>query len=94
MTMLYGRIKDKHTGLAVQGEIYLEPELLAYELEDGTLLANKTYTIVLDRDGDFATDVAPQKYWLCLSDARLLIEVPNQAEVSLKELVSVRYKNS
>lgn len=90
MARVYGRVQVQGTQSAFRGEILFEPVSLGYVV-DNVLYANFAYREVMGEEGQFEVDVFPGDYFVHLADATLEVTVPPVNEVTLRELLKVRY---
>lgn len=92
MARVYGRVHIKDSDEPLDGEIRFEPRELAV-IRNGVLIAkNSAGMHVTLNKGKFSVDLAPDEYYVYLSNHRMEIEVPMVNEITLKELLQVRYE--
>lgn len=92
MTRVYGRLQDKTTKRPLAGYIMFEPKELGYVV-DNILFANFVYYQELERNGSFDLTVAPAEYFVYMDGVKLEVDVPAQNEITLKEMLTARYKS-
>ncbi len=91
MTRVYGRVHFKNSEEPIKGAIIFEPRDLVFTKQK-VLFAYPTYMRTLDDNGYFEVDIRPAKYFVHLHQAKLEVDVPMVNEVTLRELLQVRYQ--
>jgi hypothetical protein len=92
MARVYGRVQVQGTQMAYRGDIFFEPKQLGY-ISNNQLYANFAYRQTLTEDGSFDLDIFPAEYFVHLDESTMEVTVPAVNEVTLKELLKIRYSS-